>query len=75
MPDIKKPVPRWFTITAVVAIIWNLLGVSAFIIQVLTTPEMLAQLPAFECIIACCFSAADADLYRSTLAELQSPEH
>ena len=48
MPDNKKPVPRWFTITAVVAIIWNLLGVSAFIMQVLMTPEMLAQLPDAE---------------------------
>ena len=48
MSDIKKPVPRWFTITAVVAIIWNLLGVSAFIMQVLMTPEMLAQLPDAE---------------------------
>ncbi len=48
MPDNKKPVPRWFTITAVVAIIWNLLGVSAFIMQVLMTPEMLAQLPEAE---------------------------
>ncbi len=48
MPENKKPVPRWFTITAVVAIIWNLLGVSAFIMQVLMTPEMLAQLPDAE---------------------------
>ena len=48
MADNKKPVPRWFTITAVVAIIWNLLGVSAFIMQVLMTPEMLAQLPDAE---------------------------
>ncbi len=48
MPENEKPVPRWFTITAVVAIIWNLLGVSAFIMQVVMTPEMLAQLPDAE---------------------------
>ena len=48
MAENRKDVPRWFTITAVVAIIWNLLGVSAFIMQMLMTPEMLAQLPPEE---------------------------
>jgi hypothetical protein len=41
-------VPRWFTITAVVAIVWNMLGVSAFVMQMMMTPEMLAQLPEAE---------------------------
>jgi len=36
--------------------------------------EMLAQLAAFERIIACCFSAADVDLYRTTLADLHAAE-
>jgi hypothetical protein len=55
MANNRKHVPRWFTITAVVAIIWNLLGVSAFVMQILMTPEMLAQLPP-----------AERELYEST---------
>ena len=55
MVDNRKAVPRWFTITAVVAIVWNLLGVSAFIMQMMMTPEMLAQLPQ-----------AERELYEST---------
>ena len=48
MAESRKPVPRWFTITALIAIAWNLLGVSAFVMQLLMTPEMLAQLPNAE---------------------------
>jgi hypothetical protein len=55
MADNRKEVPRWFTITAVVAVLWNLLGVSAFVMQMLMTPEMLAQLPE-----------AQRELYEST---------
>lgn len=35
---------------------------------------MLAALPDFDRIVACCFSAADADLYRHTLARLRGPD-
>jgi hypothetical protein len=48
MTDTRKPVPRWYMISAVVAILWNLLGVSAFAMQMMLSPEMLAQLPAPE---------------------------
>jgi len=51
----RKPVPRWFMVSAVVAIVWNLLGVSAFVMQMMMTPEMLAALPA-----------AERELYEST---------
>ena len=57
MADNRKDVPRWFTITAVVAIVWNLLGVSAFIMQMMITPEILAQLPE-----------ANRELYEATPA-------
>lgn len=45
MSNPGKPVPRWYMISAVVAILWNLLGVSMFAMQVMMTPEMLAELP------------------------------
>ena len=55
MAENRKPVPRWYMVTAVVAIIWNLLGVSAFIMQMMMTPEMIAELPT-----------AERELYEST---------
>lgn len=41
----KQKVPGWFMVVAILALIWNLLGVVAFIAQVTMTPEVLAQLP------------------------------
>jgi len=41
----KQNTPAWFMVVAVVALLWNLLGVLAFIMQVTMSPEMLAQLP------------------------------
>ena len=41
----KKPVPRWFIVTAARAVVWNLLGVAAFVMQISMTPEMIAELP------------------------------
>jgi hypothetical protein len=49
--------PQWFKITAIVAIIWNLMGVIAFIAHVMMTPEMLAEL-----------SQAEQMLYKNTPA-------
>lgn len=40
--------PRWFTIFAVLALVWNLLGVMAFFMQVNMTPEAIAALPEAE---------------------------
>ena len=37
--------PRWFSIVAIVALIWNLLGVMAYIMQVTMNPETYAALP------------------------------
>jgi hypothetical protein len=42
-----KP-PVWFTIVAVLALIWNAFGVMAYIMQVTMTPEALATLPVAE---------------------------
>ena len=38
-------VPKWFMIVAVVLLVWNLLGVMAYIMQVMMSPETLAALP------------------------------
>lgn len=40
--------PKWFLGVAIAAIIWNLLGVLAYIGQMMMTPEALAQLSAEE---------------------------
>ena len=41
-------IPSWFKIVAIIAFVWNLLGVLAFVGQMFMTPEMLAELPVAE---------------------------
>jgi len=41
-------IPSWFKAVAIVSLIWNLMGVMAFIAQVSMTTEMLAALPQAE---------------------------
>ena len=43
--ETKRKAPRWFTVVAAVLLVWNLLGVAAYIAQVMMTPEALAALP------------------------------
>jgi hypothetical protein len=43
-----KVIPSWFKIVAIIALIWNLLGVVAFVGQMLITPEMLSALTIAE---------------------------
>lgn len=40
--------PSWFKVAAILALVWNLLGVMAFIGQMMMSPEMLAALPQAE---------------------------
>jgi len=40
--------PTWFNVVAAVMLVWNLLGVMAYIAQVTMTPETLAALPEAE---------------------------
>ncbi|MFT4930016.1 MAG: hypothetical protein ACI8WB_006151 [Phenylobacterium sp.] len=54
MPE-NSQAPRWFMITVILAVLWNLLGVLAFVGQMMMTPEMLAELPQ-----------AQQDLYTAT---------
>jgi len=45
----KVPAPGWFTAVAIIALLWNLLGVAAYLMTTLApklmTPEMLDALP------------------------------
>ena len=41
----EKKIPKWFMIVVVVLLLWNLLGVMAYIMQVTMSPEVLATLP------------------------------
>ncbi len=41
-------IPVWFWIVAALALVWNLMGVMAYIGQVTMTPEALAELPEAE---------------------------
>lgn len=46
MADSNKPaVPRSFYIIAVLALLWNLTGVAAYLMQMTMSPEALAALP------------------------------
>lgn len=40
--------PRWYWIVAGVGLVWNLMGVMAYIAQVTMTPEAMAELPEAE---------------------------
>jgi hypothetical protein len=37
--------PKWFTVTAIIALLWNLVGVAAFVMDSTISPEDLAKLP------------------------------
>lgn len=41
-------IPKWFNVVAILALVWNLMGVMAFIGQMMMTPEMIAELPQAE---------------------------
>ncbi len=41
-------IPSWFKVVAIIALIWNLFGVLAFVGQMMLTPEILAELPVAE---------------------------
>ncbi len=40
------PLPKWYKPLAVIALIWNLMGCAAYLIDVTITPEALAQMTA-----------------------------
>ena len=40
--------PRWFTLVAILALVWNLLGVMAFFGHITMTSEAIAELPQAE---------------------------
>lgn len=46
--SVRSALPRRFRLVAVAAILWNLLGVTAYIMDVTVSEEALAALPAAE---------------------------
>lgn len=44
----KIETPKWFLVVTIVALIWNLLGLMAFVAHITMTPEMLSELPSHE---------------------------
>tara|TARA_R110000744_G_scaffold377073_1_gene491805 strand:+ start:339 stop:788 length:450 start_codon:yes stop_codon:yes gene_type:complete len=46
-PEIMA-LPNWFNVAAILALVWNLLGVMAFVSHMTITPEMIAELPLAE---------------------------
>ncbi len=42
------PVPKWFMPVAIIAVIWNLMGVGAFFGEVFKSDEAIAALPELE---------------------------
>ena len=43
--ELKGTAPKWFMVVAAVLLVWNLLGVMAYVMQVTMSPETLAALP------------------------------
>ena len=43
--ETNKKAPKWFMVVSVIFLVWNLLGVMAYIAQVTMSPESLAALP------------------------------
>ncbi len=48
MSDDEKKLTIWFWVIGIVCLIWNLMGVMAFVMQITMTPETLAALPEAE---------------------------
>jgi len=40
--------PSWFKVAAILALVWNLIGVMVFVNQMMMTPEILAKLSVAE---------------------------
>ncbi len=41
-------IPKWYWVAAVAGLLWNLLGVSAFVMQMLISPDMLENMAEAE---------------------------
>lgn len=44
----SSPIPTWFWVVSILALVWNLMGVMAYIAQVTLTPEALAAMAEAE---------------------------
>ncbi len=41
----EKSIPKWFTIVAIIAVIWNIMGVMAYLGHAYMSPEEFAAIP------------------------------
>ena len=48
MSVIRNRAPVWFWIVAVLSVLWGVMGVVAFYLDITTTPAQLAQMPAYD---------------------------
>ena len=48
MNDINQQIPGWFKPLTIFALIWNIIGVAAFAVTFMITPEVIANLPLAE---------------------------
>ncbi|MAY83486.1 MAG: hypothetical protein CMP59_05060 [Flavobacteriales bacterium] len=45
MNDLRDKLPKWFWAIAIIGLIWNIMGVMAYLAQVFATPEMIETWP------------------------------
>lgn len=50
--NLKQGVPVWFWIVSVVALLWNLMGLMAFAMQMVSKPEAMSDEPAMQAMLA-----------------------
>ncbi len=48
MTETKNTIPNWFWIVFGILLVWNLLGVMAFVMQMAITPEQISAMPVEE---------------------------
>ena len=46
--EIHSKIPAWFWVLAILAMLWNLVGMAAYLMDVTLSEEALAQLPAAQ---------------------------
>jgi len=44
----ESSIPSWFKTVAIIAVVWNCLGLLSFVMHTMMTPEMLTSLPQAE---------------------------
>lgn len=48
MVYLRRPVPTWFYVVAVLFLLWELVGVSGFVLEQTMTPAQVARMPPYD---------------------------